>query len=66
MERSIVGGFGLLVFAAFIVTLAGCVQAEQKLAKGRCRTNAECPTGTRCEATFCEDIYHPRSEVKNY
>lgn len=59
----------MFVFAVGMLPLAatGCfASAEKKPAKGRCTVNAQCPSGSRCEGTFCEDIYHPRSTIKNY
>lgn len=32
----------------------------------RCLMNYDCPQGERCVEGFCEDIFHPRKDIKNY
>ena len=32
----------------------------------RCLLNADCANGEFCEKGFCQDIYFPRKDIKNY
>ena len=52
----------LLIVSSF--ALAAC--AATGPLPGRCESNADCAEGERCVATYCEDVYFPRSTIKNY
>lgn len=56
----------LALFAA--AGAIGCSAEQPRRPVGTCRenTSSDCPTGFRCRGTVCEDIYHPRREIKNY
>ena len=49
-----------------MVSLASCSDTAPKQPAGRCAATADCPQGYECKETFCEDIYFPRKEIKNY
>ena len=49
-----------------LLPLAGCAETAELLPAGRCRVNEDCPDGQTCRASYCEDIYHPRKEIKPY
>jgi hypothetical protein len=60
------------LFAAFLglglVAAIGCGADVKPPEPGTCRPNvsSDCQAGFRCNGTRCEDIYHPRQEIKNY
>ncbi len=57
---------GLLLFS--LCCAVGCGGETKRLEPGTCRENvsSDCPPGFKCRGTLCEDIYHPRREIKNY
>lgn len=67
LEFGRLAAMGLLA-VGFLGGLFGCFgPAERKFPPGRCEVNEDCPnSGYRCADTWCEDIYHPRREIKNY
>lgn len=56
----------LLFSSGFLLCLSGCAETAELLPKGRCRINDDCGEGQRCKATYCEDIYFPRKDIKPY
>ena len=67
MKKTLLVSILVSTIAMVLVGLGGCsAEVKPKLAKGRCEINENCQPGERCENTWCEDIYHPRKEIKNY
>lgn len=56
----------LFLIALIVVTCLGCSESVQLLPQGRCRVNEDCSEGNACRNTYCEDIYHPRKDIKPY
>ena len=59
----------LFVFIALLLIASGCAAKEKPgLLPGRCITNEDCPQQSKCDRKigWCEDIYFPRHEIKNY
>lgn len=56
----------LFIFFMVISSLLfiACSSDPPKPDPGRCFTNIDCPKGQKCKNTRCEDIYHPRHEIK--
>ena len=59
--------FTALLASLFLSGVSGCTYKKRELKKGQCRENVDCPRGTHCgDSGWCEDIYHPRRDIKNY
>lgn len=56
----------ILFFIGLCVLLAGCAETAELLPAGRCRLNEDCADGQSCRSSYCEDIYHPRKDIKPY
>lgn len=59
----------LLVSSLLVSTIfsyIGCAETAEFLPEGRCRINEDCPDGHTCRASYCEDIYFPRKDIKPY
>ena len=56
----------LLLGLAILLAMNACSAEQPKLPEGRCVVPGDCPEGMTCRNTFCEDIYHPRREIKPY
>lgn len=59
--------FGIWAALSFLLFCASCSEVKApRPPEGRCEMNEDCSSGERCIETWCEDIYHPRREIKNY
>ena len=47
-----------------VLILAGCHKAPATPEGGRCFENKDCKSGSRCVEGWCEDIYHPKQDIK--
>ena len=72
MKSRAVSSIKLNLFIILTLILSSCAQnfdqhdrTDPHVFKS-CLMNADCPNGERCEKGYCEDIYFPRKDIKNY
>lgn len=53
-----------MVALGLLALVSACSTEPPKPDPGRCFSNTDCPKGQKCNATRCEDIYHPRRTIK--
>lgn len=57
----------LTFVSLLVIVCSGCAGSpplDEKIPKGRCVYNSDCPPGNQCVNTYCEDIYHPEAKIK--
>lgn len=55
------------ILLLFALNACSAIDADEpELKEGRCNYNSDCKEGFTCRDTYCEDIYHPRSEIKPF
>ncbi len=56
-----------LLFLIAVSTQVACSAEEKpKPPEGFCQSHVDCLYGNKCVKSRCQDIYHPRAEIKNY
>ncbi len=55
-----------LFACVLLLGFQGCPLYKPKLDTGKCQVNEECSSGFACRNNRCEDIYYPKSEIRQF